>query len=63
MAEPPSQERYWVSVFYRCCHVYQRVYFSQGAQEAQGRCPRCLGEVNFRITEDGDHARFFATEE
>ncbi len=63
MKESPGQNRYWVSVHYRCCNVYQRVYFAKGCCTAHGHCPRCLREVRFRLTEDGDDARFYTAEE
>ncbi|MGA1202986.1 MAG: hypothetical protein ACO4BJ_08385 [Planctomycetota bacterium] len=58
-----ARDRYWVSVHFRCCQVYTRVYFRQGQTETQGRCPRCLRIVRFRIQEDAtDAGRFFSAE-
>ena len=57
-----ARGRYWVSVLYRCCHVYQRVYFRSRAETAEGRCPRCLELVRFEIREDGTDGRFFSAE-
>jgi hypothetical protein len=61
MAEA-ARDRFWVSVMFRCCHVYQRVYFRAGATTAEGRCPRCLQLVRFEIREDGTDGRFFSAE-
>lgn len=58
MAEA-SRDRYWVSVYYQCCNAYQRVYFQKGARNAVGRCPRCLREIRFELTQDGEVGRFF----
>ena len=55
-----ARGRFWVSVHYRCCNIYQRVYFKKGTQSASGRCPRCLREVSFELTEDGERGRFFS---
>lgn len=63
MSKSAGQSRFWVSVHYRCCNVYQRVYFAQGAAEAVGHCPKCLREVRFRLTQSGDRTRFFAAED
>lgn len=57
-----ARDRFWVSVMFRCCHVYQRVYFRPGATTAEGRCPRCLQPVCFEIREDGTDGRFFTAE-
>lgn len=54
-----ARDRFWVSVLYRCCRVYARVYFRAGATETEGRCPRCLRSIRFEIREDGDDGRFF----
>jgi hypothetical protein len=61
MAEA-ARDRFWVSVMFRCCRVYQRVYFRAGAVTAVGRCPRCLQIVRFEIREDGTDGRFFTAE-
>lgn len=58
-ARPP---RVWVSVHFRCCNVYQRVYFARGAVEAVGRCPSCLREIRFRLDENAEPGRFFSAE-
>ncbi len=60
MEPEASRDRFWVSVHFRCCNVYQRVYFRKGAGETTGRCPRCLREVHFELSEDGDPDRFFS---
>ena len=57
-----ARGRFWVSVHFQCCHVYQRVYFAKGAIHASGHCPRCLREVQFELTEDGESGRFFTAE-
>ena len=57
-----ARDRIWVSVHFRCCHQYARVYFRRGETEAQGRCPKCLSIVRFELREDADGGRFFSTE-
>ena len=62
MGEAPRQRRHWVSVLYRCCNVYHRVYFAVAARTAIGHCPRCLREVRFVISEDAEPGKFFCAE-
>ncbi|MFQ5653300.1 MAG: hypothetical protein ACE5GW_01040 [Planctomycetota bacterium] len=57
-----GRDRFWVSVHFRCCNVYQRVYFRKESQVAGGRCPHCLRPVRFEIREDGERGRFFSAE-
>ena len=63
MEEDASKNRFWVSVHYRCCNTYQRVYFRKGTRTTSGRCPLCMLEVSFRIAEDAESGRFFTAEQ
>ncbi len=63
MEQHPGRDRFWVSVHFDCCNVYQRVYFPKGSRSATGRCPRCLRTVSFELSEDGERGRFFRANE
>ena len=51
--------RPYLQVMFECCHVYQRVYRDRSGAYYQGRCPRCLRTIRFRIRPDGTTARGF----
>ncbi|RMH29290.1 MAG: hypothetical protein D6693_02260 [Planctomycetota bacterium] len=58
-ASAPRPARPWLSVWFRCCHVYARVYRAPTGDRYVGRCPRCGGEVSARIGPGGTTRRFF----
>jgi hypothetical protein len=62
---PPATEpvrRKFLSVWYRCCHVYGRMYRNQAGTAYTGRCPRCAAHVRAAIGPDGTDRRMFVAE-
>ncbi|MDH4120200.1 MAG: hypothetical protein OEV94_00635 [Deltaproteobacteria bacterium] len=51
--------RPYLSLFFECCRVYQRVYQDRAGTHYLGRCPRCLGSIRFAISPDGTARRAF----
>lgn len=60
-AEPPagSSPRPWLSVWFRCCNVYARVYRNRAGTEYDGACPRCGRRIRAKIGPGGTAQRFF----
>ncbi len=54
--------RPYLSLLFRCCNVYQRVYRHRDGDRYEGRCPRCLREVVVPIGPDGTAQRVFEVE-
>ena len=52
----------FLSVHFKCCNVYQRVYRSADGTRYDGRCPKCARAVRFVVGAGGTSERFFVVE-
>jgi hypothetical protein len=60
--EASLRGRPWLSVYWRCCRVYSRIYRNAEATAYIGACPRCRSNVRARIGPGGVRTRFFTAE-
>jgi hypothetical protein len=51
--------RPWISVRWRCCSVYSRIYRTPDGKFYKGACPKCGSPVQARVGEGGTDNRFF----
>jgi hypothetical protein len=51
--------RRFLSVWYRCCHAYGRLYRNRQETHYEGRCPACGARVSVGIGPDGTTRRTF----
>ena len=49
----------FLSIWFRCCHVYGRLYRNAMHTAYDGRCPRCGTSVQARVGPDGTPRRMF----
>lgn len=61
IAKPQAagEAKKFLSVWFRCCHTYGRMYRNQAQTEYVGRCPKCGAEVSARIGHGGTNRRMF----
>ncbi len=51
--------RKFLSVWFRCCHTYGRMYRNADETAYEGRCPSCGAPVRALIGPDGTSRRTF----
>lgn len=58
-ADSDASSRKWKSIWFRCCHVYGRMYRSAAGTEYVGHCPKCQARVSARVGPGGTSRRVF----
>lgn len=59
--EGNGPRRRFLSIWFRCCHTYGRLYRNQDETAYEGRCPRCGVAVHALIGPEGTSQRVFRT--
>ncbi|MEM7228760.1 MAG: hypothetical protein AAF432_08090 [Planctomycetota bacterium] len=54
-----TRPRRFLSIWFRCCHVYGRIYRNSTGTRYEGRCPRCGSHVDAGIGPNGSATRMF----
>jgi hypothetical protein len=49
----------FLSIWFRCCHVYGRLYRNASGTAYEGRCPKCGRKARALIGPDGTDQRMF----
>jgi hypothetical protein len=57
--DPKGPRSRFLSVWYRCCHTYGRLYRNREQTMYVGRCPRCGAQVHALIGQQGTSRRMF----
>ena len=58
-APEAAEKRPFLSVHFKCCGAYARVYRTAAADAYAGHCPRCARPVRFNVGPGGTDARTF----
>ncbi|MDH4225553.1 MAG: hypothetical protein OEW12_07900 [Deltaproteobacteria bacterium] len=59
MADQIPSKRPYLSLYFECCRVYQRVYREPGGTFYLARCPRCLRQMKIAVGPEGTSTRTF----
>ncbi|MBG80610.1 MAG: hypothetical protein MK089_00690 [Phycisphaerales bacterium] len=54
-----GKPRQFLSIWFRCCHVYGRLYKNASQTSYNGGCPRCATRARVMIRPDGTTRRCF----
>lgn len=54
--------RPYLSLYFRCCNAYARVYLNRAETAFAGHCPKCAAPVTIPVSEEGSDARFWLVE-
>jgi hypothetical protein len=57
-----KEPRPFISIYWRCCHVYTRVYRHRQQPVYEGCCPRCRRRLRVPIGSQGTSQRMFIAE-
>jgi DNA polymerase II large subunit len=61
-SDPATNSRRFLSVWFRCCHTYGRMYRNTSNTRYDGRCPKCGATVQAVIGPGGTNRRMFVAE-
>jgi hypothetical protein len=59
--EPLGPRRKFLSVRFRCCNTYARLYMNAPGTHYEGNCPRCGARTRAAIGPGGTDKRLFET--
>lgn len=51
-----------ISIHFKCCNVYSRIYLNHKGDAFAGHCPRCAAPVRIRVGQGGSAARIWRAE-
>ncbi|MDF2576920.1 MAG: hypothetical protein K0S74_404 [Chlamydiales bacterium] len=54
-----SSRTKYISIYWKCCHIFSRIYQNKNGTAYQGCCPRCLKSVEAPIGPQGTSQRMF----
>lgn len=57
-----KKRRPFLSMHFRCCNIYTRIYINKKGTAFVGWCPKCTRRATVRVSPDGSDARFFIAE-
>ncbi|MEE2908494.1 MAG: hypothetical protein VX527_11770 [Planctomycetota bacterium] len=59
MTSTAPRKRPFLSIWFRCCHVYGRLYRNASRTSYNGGCPRCAKRARVLVRSDGTTRRCF----
>jgi len=60
MDKRTPERRPFLGMYFKCCHVYSRIYVNKERTAFVGWCPKCAGKVEVKISPTGSNSKFFS---
>lgn len=60
--EGKKPSKSYLSVYWKCCHVFSRISINREGTGYKGNCPRCRASVSASIGDEGTNQRIFIAE-
>ncbi len=57
-----EEKKKFISIYWKCCHVFSRMYRNSSGTGYDGFCPKCHVFLHVPIGKDGIHQRTFIAE-
>jgi len=57
-----TKKRRFISVYWKCCHSFSRVYKNRAGEAYEGYCPSCRSHLFVPIGPEGTSQRTFIAE-
>jgi len=62
MTEKEREKQPFLGIYFKCCHVYSRIYKNKAGDKYVGFCPKCARRIEVKIGSEGTSERFFSAE-
>jgi len=60
--ENKRKKRPFLGIYFKCCHVYQRLYLNREGTAFVGYCPKCAAKSMVKVGAGGSKSRFYTAE-
>ncbi len=61
-APDKRKPRPYIGMFFKCCHVYTRIYINRAGTAYFGQCPKCGAKAKMKVAPGGSKSRFWSSE-
>lgn len=51
-----------ISVHFKCCNVYARIYLNRDGTAFTGHCPKCARPMRVKVAPGGSKSKFWSAE-
>lgn len=60
--DKPGKGRPFIGMYFKCCHVYTRIYLNRSGKAFVGYCPKCARKAEVIVSPTGSKDRVFTAD-